>query len=154
MKTRYIIIALVFISNMLFAQDELNTYLKVAAENNPGLKAKFSEYMAAMEKVPQVGALPDLQLAFGYFIQPVETRLGPQQAKVSLTQAFPWFGTLNAKEDVATEKARAKFERFEEARRRLLGYGRAVEVLEPDVLRKSIKDYAEQIVDLYSEELQ
>ncbi|MCJ7659345.1 MAG: WYL domain-containing protein [Anaerolineales bacterium] len=43
------------------------------------------------------------------------------------------------------------FERFEEARRRLLGYGRAIEVLEPDVLRKSIKDYAWQVVDLYSE---
>ena len=43
-----------------------------------------------------------------------------------------------------------QFERFEEARRRLLGYGRAVEVLEPDVLRKSIKDYAWQILDLYS----
>jgi predicted DNA-binding transcriptional regulator YafY len=45
-----------------------------------------------------------------------------------------------------------QFERFEEARRRLLGYGRAVEVLEPEVLRKSVKDYAWQIVDLYSEE--
>lgn len=44
-----------------------------------------------------------------------------------------------------------QFERFEEARRRLLGYGRAIEVLEPDVLRKSIKDYAWQVVDLYSE---
>jgi predicted DNA-binding transcriptional regulator YafY len=45
-----------------------------------------------------------------------------------------------------------QFERFEEARRRLLGYGRAVEVLEPDALRKSIKDYAWQIVDLYTGE--
>lgn len=44
-----------------------------------------------------------------------------------------------------------QFERLEEARRRLLGYGRAVEVLEPLALRKSIKDYGEQIVDLYSE---
>ena len=45
-----------------------------------------------------------------------------------------------------------QFERFEEARRRLLGYGRAIEVLEPNVLRKSIKDYAWQVVDLYSKE--
>jgi predicted DNA-binding transcriptional regulator YafY len=44
------------------------------------------------------------------------------------------------------------FERFEEARRRLLGYGRAIEVLEPDALRKSIKDYAWQVVDLYSKD--
>jgi predicted DNA-binding transcriptional regulator YafY len=45
-----------------------------------------------------------------------------------------------------------QFEHFEDARRRLLGYGRAVEVLEPVALRKSIKDYAWQILDLYSEE--
>ena len=44
------------------------------------------------------------------------------------------------------------FEQFEEARRRILGYGRAVEVLAPQALRKSIKDYAWQILDLYSEE--
>jgi predicted DNA-binding transcriptional regulator YafY len=47
---------------------------------------------------------------------------------------------------------RLQFELFEEARRRLLGYGRGVEVLEPLALRKSIKDYAWQILDLYSEE--
>jgi predicted DNA-binding transcriptional regulator YafY len=45
-----------------------------------------------------------------------------------------------------------QFEQFEEARRRLLCYGRAVEVLEPQALRKSIKDYAWQILDLYSKE--
>jgi len=32
---------------------------------------------------------------------------------------FPWFGTLNAKEDVVTEMARAKYELFEEAKSRL-----------------------------------
>jgi len=45
-----------------------------------------------------------------------------------------------------------QFEHFEDARRRLLGYGRAVEVLEPVALRRSIKDYAWQIHDLYSDE--
>lgn len=41
------------------------------------------------------------------------------------------------------------FPSFEDARQRLLGYGRAVEVLEPLALRRSMQDYAEQIVDLY-----
>ena len=48
----------------------LQGYLLEAAENNPGLNAKFKDYMAAMEKVPQAGGLPDPQFAFGYFIQP------------------------------------------------------------------------------------
>ena len=99
-----------------FSQDALEGYLMEAAENNPGIKAKFNEYMAALEKVPQVGALPDPQVSFGYFIQPVETRVGPQRAKISASQMFPWFGTLGAKKDVATEMAKGKYEAFEEAK--------------------------------------
>jgi len=101
------------------AQNEIDSYLVTGAENNPGLKAHFNEYLAALEKVPQVGALPDPTIAFGYFIQPVETRVGAQQAKISVAQMFPWFGTLNAKEDVATEMAKAKYELFEEAKSKL-----------------------------------
>ncbi|MBN2275913.1 MAG: TolC family protein [Bacteroidales bacterium] len=101
------------------AQSELDNYLRTAAERNPGLKAKFTEYMAALEKVPQVGTLPDPTMVFGYFIQPVETRLGPQQGRVSITQMFPWFGTLRAKEDAATQMAKAKYEMFEEAKSKL-----------------------------------
>jgi predicted DNA-binding transcriptional regulator YafY len=44
---------------------------------------------------------------------------------------------------------RLTFESFEVARTRLLGFGSAVEVLEPLALRLSIADYAEQIKDLY-----
>jgi predicted DNA-binding transcriptional regulator YafY len=42
-----------------------------------------------------------------------------------------------------------QFETFEAARNRILGYGRAIEVLEPDALRLSVIDFASQIVDLY-----
>ena len=41
------------------------------------------------------------------------------------------------------------FESFVTARTRLLGLGRAVEVLEPESLRKSLIDFAEQIVGFY-----
>jgi predicted DNA-binding transcriptional regulator YafY len=41
------------------------------------------------------------------------------------------------------------FESFEAARDRLLGFGRAVEVLKPRPLRRSVVDFAEQIVALY-----
>tara|TARA_R110002167_G_scaffold18938_1_gene70302 strand:+ start:4703 stop:5944 length:1242 start_codon:yes stop_codon:yes gene_type:complete len=104
---------LILLAHFAQAQDELNGYLKIAATNNPGLKAMFSDYMAAMERVPQVGTLPDPNFAFGYFIQPAETRVGPQKATFNLAQSFPWFGLLNAKEDVATEMAKAKYEEFE-----------------------------------------
>jgi len=101
------------------AQNELNQYLETAAENNPGLKVKFNEYLGALEKVPQVGALPDPTVAFGYFIQPVETRVGPQQAKISASQMFPWFGTLSSRENSVEAMAKAKYEVFEEAKSKL-----------------------------------
>ncbi len=120
MKTKNILlILLLVISRFVSAQDILNKYLEIAAENNPGIKAKFNEYMASLEVIQQVGTLPDPQLAFGYFIQPIETRNGPQRARISLTQMFPWFGTLNAKEDIVLNRAKAKYEAFEEAKSNL-----------------------------------
>ena len=107
------------------AQEQLEHYLVIAAENNPGLRAKFSEYMAALEVAPQVKALPDPQAAFAYFISPVETRVGPQQFKFSASQMFPWFGTLQAKEDVANQSAKAKYEVFLESKSRLFNEVRA-----------------------------
>jgi cobalt-zinc-cadmium efflux system outer membrane protein len=110
---------LMLISSVLSAQDILSAYLETAARNNPGLKARFSEYMASLEVIPQHGTLPDPQMAFGYFIQPVETRNGPQRAVISLSQMFPWFGTLGAREEVAISQAKAKYESFEEFRSNL-----------------------------------
>jgi outer membrane protein TolC len=90
-----------------------------AAENNPSLQSKFKEYMAALEVAPQVRALPDPQAAFAYFISPIETRVGPQQFRLSFSQMFPWFGTLEAKENVANQAAKAKYEAFLESKSRL-----------------------------------
>ncbi|MFP4619684.1 MAG: TolC family protein [Bacteroidales bacterium] len=98
--------------NLSAQENTLNEYLVEAGENNPGLKAAYQEYYAALEKIPQVGALPDPKLSFGYFISPVETRLGPQQFKVSISQMFPWFGTLKGKEKVSAEKAKVKYQKF------------------------------------------
>ncbi len=119
------VVFLLLVSSMLSAQQELEGYLQVAAENNPGLKAKFNDYMAALEVAPQVKALPDPTLAFGYFISPVETRVGPQQFKISASQMFPWFGTLEAKENVAIQSAKAKYEIFLEAKSKLSNEVRA-----------------------------
>jgi predicted DNA-binding transcriptional regulator YafY len=41
------------------------------------------------------------------------------------------------------------FERIETARERIMGFGRAVEVLEPEPLRLSVIDFARQIVEFY-----
>jgi outer membrane protein TolC len=121
MKRYNFIIGLFLLLNvaLLSAQQELDIYLTTAAENNPGLKAKFKDYMAALEIAPQVKALPDPQLAFAYFISPVETRVGPQRFKFSAKQMFSWFGTLKTKEILAIELAKSKYELFLEAKSKL-----------------------------------
>lgn len=120
MKIKIIIISIfIALSGSLFAQDILNQYLEIAAKNNPALKSKFNAYNASLEKVPQVGALPDPQLTFGYFIMPVETKNGPQQAKISFTQMFPWFGSLNSRKNVFISAAKSKYEEFEDAKSNL-----------------------------------
>jgi outer membrane protein TolC len=94
----------------------LDEYLKIAAENNPGLKSKFYSYQASLEKGTQVSSLPDPQLTFGIFIEPMQRFMGNQVADISVMQMFPWFGTLGAAEDEAAAMAKAKYEEFNEAK--------------------------------------
>jgi outer membrane protein, heavy metal efflux system len=97
----------------------LDDYFKIAAENNPGLQARYKEFEASLQKVLQVNTLPDPTFTFGYFISPVETRVGPQRARFSLTQMLPWFGTLKAQGDAAALLAEARYQSFLDARNQL-----------------------------------
>ncbi|HAH57765.1 MAG TPA: TolC family protein, partial [Bacteroidales bacterium] len=93
----------------------LQSYQQIASQNNPGLQAKYKEFEAAMQKVPQVSSLPDPNLSFGYFIP----KMGSQRAELTLNQMFPWFGTLGAQADAATLMAEAKYQAFLDARNQL-----------------------------------
>ncbi|MDB4584059.1 TolC family protein [Draconibacterium sp.] len=117
---KYIIIFFSFlVAGFVTQAQTLDEYLQTAAENNPGLQAKYKEFEATLQKVPQVNSLPDPIFSFGYFISPVETRVGPQRAKFSLSQMFPWFGTLEAKADATSLMAEAKYQAFLDARNKL-----------------------------------
>jgi len=113
----YIALLLILLSGVKSRSQDLQSYLKEAGQNHPGIQAAWKEYYAALEQVPQAGALPDPKLSIGYFISPVETRLGPQHFKVSLSQMFPWFGTLKIKKQAAAEQARVKYQAFIEKRK-------------------------------------
>lgn len=91
----------------------LSDYLAYAALHNPGLAASFERWKAALEKIPQVSALPDPRFNYTYFIKEVETRTGPQREKFSLSQTFPWFGKLDLRSTIAgleAEVQRAQYE--------------------------------------------
>ena len=115
---RIFTILILFTSMGSFAQT-LEEYFKVAADNNPGLLSQYKEFEAALQKVPQVSTLPDPSLSVSAFGQMVETRVGPQMARFSLSQMFPWFGTLKAQGDAATLMAEAKYQSFLDAQNKL-----------------------------------
>ena len=93
----------------------LDEYFKTAAENNPGLQSKYKEFEAALQKVPQVNSLPDPTVSFSYFFP----KMMSQRASVSLTQMFPWFGTLSAQGNAAALMAEAQYQSFLDAQNQL-----------------------------------
>lgn len=96
--------------------DSLLQYLEIAAKNNPTVLQKFNEYQAALQKVPQVGSLPDPELSVGVFLKPMELIGGNQVADIRLMQMFPWFGVLKNAKDEMSLMAKAKFESFRDAK--------------------------------------
>jgi outer membrane protein TolC len=90
------------------APQTLHEYLIYAALHNAGLKAAFEEWKAALEQIPQAGALPDPRFAYSYFIEHVQTR-----QRVGLIQMFAWFGTIAARTDAAAAAAKAAQSRYE-----------------------------------------
>lgn len=89
--------------------DSLKAYLQYAAQNNPSVQQKWSEYQAALQKVPQVGSLPDPSLNLGFFLKPMELPGGNQVADLQLMQMFPWFGVLKNAKDEMSLMAKASF---------------------------------------------
>ncbi|QIA08367.1 TolC family protein [Draconibacterium halophilum] len=134
------------VSNGNQVAQTLDSYLEIAAENNPGLQAQYKDFEAALQKVPQVSSLPDPTFSFGYFISPIETRVGPQRAKFSLSQMFPWFGTLEAKADAASLMADAKYQTFLDARNRL--YYSVSEAYYPLIELKQLKAIEQENIEI------
>jgi outer membrane protein TolC len=97
-------------------KDSLLSYLELAARNNPTVQQRFNEYQAALQKVPQVGSLPDPELNLGIFLSPMELVEGKQVADIKLMQMFPWFGVLKNARDEMSLMAKAKFELFRDAK--------------------------------------
>lgn len=115
---RYLIYTLLFIATSAssFAQSSLDEYLLEAQQNNPGLKAKYAEFEASMQQLPQVNSLPNPSLTVAAFGQMVETRVGQQMARFSLSQMFPWFGTLEARKNVVAAQVETNFQSYQDAR--------------------------------------
>jgi len=96
------------------------SYVRYALFHSPTVERAYQQWRAASERLPQVRALPDPRLNIGFFLDEVETRVGPQQAKVGIQQTFPWIGKLQDREDAAAKGALAAWYQYQEAQLRVV----------------------------------
>ncbi|MBN2134499.1 MAG: TolC family protein, partial [Acidobacteria bacterium] len=55
-------------------------------------------------------SMPDPILSFTYMAESIQTRVGPQEYKIGISQKFPWFGKLSLQQDIADAGAEAAFQ--------------------------------------------
>lgn len=97
----------------------LESYIDEAIHNNAELQAMQFGYESSLEKVNEAGSLPNTNISAGYFVQEVETRVGPQRTRLSVSQPLPWFGTLGARKNVASAMSESELQNIELAERKL-----------------------------------
>lgn len=68
---------------------------------NPEVRAAERRAAAFEARIPQVRSLPDPMASLTPFMQSPETRVGPQEVSVALSQRIPWFGKLDLRERAA-----------------------------------------------------
>ncbi|HHI79417.1 MAG TPA: TolC family protein [Planctomycetes bacterium] len=83
-------------------------FLELVLLRNRGLKNAYESWKAALQAAGATGFLPEPKAMVGVFLEPVETRVGPQRAFVRLGQAFPLTRRLSAKEEAARRRAEAQ----------------------------------------------
>jgi outer membrane protein, heavy metal efflux system len=71
--------------------------IQVALEQNPEIQAAKAAWLKTIERYPQETALDDPLLSFSYYAENVETRVGPQNYAVGISQKIPFPGTLRQK---------------------------------------------------------
>lgn len=124
----------------------LQDYLRYAALHNAGLKSAFENWKATLQQIPQAKALPDPRFNYAYFIEQVETRVGPQENKFGISQTFPWFGKIKARTDAVAAFANAAQKQYQAEKLRL--FYRVKDAFYEYVYLKSAINIAEQNLEL------
>jgi len=92
---------------------ELSKLIREGLENNPDIIAARNRWLSSQEIIEARRAFPDPQFSYTYFVENVETRVGPQQQVFGVKQTFPFFGKRGLRADVATKEAETFKESYE-----------------------------------------
>jgi outer membrane protein TolC len=85
----------------------VETYVSTALANHPDIAADRAAWQASVERIPGQRTLPEPRVTVGGFVQSVETRVGPQQARLGVQQAIPWPSRLVQAGKAASSEADA-----------------------------------------------
>ena len=94
--------------------DLLEELLRRALEGSPLITAHEERAEGARALVGYADRLPDPVLGVGYSPVAIETRGGPQRARASLEQSFPFFGKRGLRREEAGFGAAAAVDRAEQ----------------------------------------
>ena len=87
------------------AEHTFDEYFSIAVKENSGIQAAYNNWESTRSKVTHSNSLPEPKVTFGHFIEPVETRVGPQKFKLGISQMIPWIGKLSSRKDVAKQQS-------------------------------------------------
>ncbi|MDF7806179.1 TolC family protein [Verrucomicrobia bacterium S94] len=124
MKTKAIVTFLLLFPLIVLADNlgsnlTLRAVLQIGEMQNPGLQASHNQWKATEEQIAVKKALPDPSISYGYYFEPVETRVGPQNQRFSVSQKFPGFGKLSLKKSIAQQESNAVQQKVQQTRLRL-----------------------------------
>jgi outer membrane protein TolC len=83
---------------------DLDSLISIAFERNPGLMSARKEWLAVLEKYSQATRLDNILRQYQSFIKDLNTKVGPMRHKTSVSQKFPFPGTLTLKGDIVTKE--------------------------------------------------
>jgi len=86
---------------------ELSNLISQAMERNPDIIAAHNKWLSAKEVIEANRALPDPQFSYTYFLDSVETRVGPQKNIYGISQKIPFYGKRNLMAEIAAKEADA-----------------------------------------------
>jgi len=86
---------------------EMANLISQAMERNPDIIAAQNKWLSAQEIIEVNRALPDPQFSYTYFVDSVETRVGPQRNIFGINQKIPFYGKRGLKAEIATKEAEA-----------------------------------------------
>ena len=108
--------------NLTIAQEDgtslsVQKLIEQALQQNPEIKSAERHWLATLESPAQVSALPDPMLNYTRFGENVETRVGPQENILTLSQKIPFPGKLGLKGKMARQDALAQQQQYEATKR-------------------------------------